>query len=99
MGVDIKRVPPETPEKTGKGALISAVLPELIKNMEPDTLANIATNLIGGYGGGGEEIEGGGGTGDLLSDIIANNPDLVKGFLEGFKGGQKKESDTFTGQV
>ena len=84
-------------KKTGSG-LAAAILPELIKNMDPDTLANIATNLIGGYGGG--EIEGAEGSEggmDMITDFIANNPDIVKSFLGGVKNAKKEEA--FTGQM
>jgi len=92
LGVSSQKVPPEPPERSTGGNLAAAILPELIKNMDPDTIANIATNLIGGYGGRGEdypELEGGGGGGmDMITDFIANNPDVVKSFLSGVKGGK-----------
>jgi len=100
LGVSSQRAPPEPPEKSSGAGIAAAILPELLKNMDPDTLANIATNLIGGYGGSAEPLEeGGGGSGmDMISDFIANNPDVIKGFLEGVKGG-KKNTDNFPTQV
>jgi len=100
LGLQNTKVPPETPEKTRGAGLAAAVLPELLKNMDPDTLANIATNLIGSYGGAGveEEATGGGGGMDFISDFIANNPEVVKSFLDGVKGG-KNQNPPFNTQV
>jgi len=96
LGLSTQKAPSEPSEKTGGMGLVSAVLPELLKNMDPDALANIATNLIGNYGGAAEETEGGGGISDILGDLIANNPEMVKSFLEGFKGARDKNISTIS---
>jgi hypothetical protein len=98
LGVSSQKAPPEPPERGTGANLLTAILPELIKNIEPDTLANIATNLIGNYGGAGVEDEGGGGgIGNLIGDFIEDNPKIIAGFLEGVKGGKK--TDNFATQV
>lgn len=101
LGLSTTKAPSEPPEKSTGANLIGAVLPELIKNMDPEQLSSIATNLIGQYGGSGEDYEGGGGgVGDVLGDLIANNPEIVKGFLEGFTNAKAQNKNTeFPGQV
>lgn len=99
LGLSSQKAPPEPPEKTGSQNIIGAVLPELLKNMDPDTLANIATNLIGSYGGSAEEEVGRGGISDTLMDFIESNPEIVKGFLGGLKGGKGQQNDNFATQV
>ena len=101
LGLQNTKESPAPQEKTRGAGIAAAILPELLKNMDPDTLANIATNLIGTYaGGGGEEIEGGGGgLGDTLMDFVKENPDIVKGFLGGLKSGTQTNKNDFTTQV
>jgi hypothetical protein len=99
LGLQNVRELPAPQEKTRGAGLAAAVLPELLKNMDPDTLANIATNLIGTYAGGGGEETGGGGIGDILGDLIANNPEIVQSFLGGLKSGKENKVENFTPQV
>ena len=72
------------------GNSISGLL-NLAKGLDSDQLHD----LIDTYTGEREPV----GTGDILEDIIQNNPELVKSFLDGFsKGGKKDEKDSWIGQ-
>jgi len=72
------------------GSSISGLL-NLAKNLDGDQLHD----LIDTYTGEREPV----GTGDILSDILENNPELVKSFLDGFtKGGKKNEKESWISQ-
>ena len=98
LGLQNIKSAPEPVERTKGAGIAAAILPELLKNMDSDTLANIATNLIGTYAGLGEETGEGGGIADILGDLIANNPEIVQSFLGGLKTGKENKTD-FISQV
>jgi len=77
-------------EHPSSGSSISGLL-NLAKGLDSDQLHD----LIDTYTGEREPV----GTGDILEDIIQNNPELVKSFLDGFtKGGKKDEKESWIGQ-
>lgn len=62
-------------------------LASLLKNLSPDQIANLTDTFLGGRA---EEGEGGDVT-DMIGSFVKDNPELVKGFLDGLskKGGAK----------
>lgn len=72
----------KTTEVTASNDLLSTFAP-LLKNLDGDQIAGLIEAFTGNKT---EEIEGGGGLGDLLTNFASENPEMVKGLLEGIKG-------------
>jgi len=76
-------------ENTGIGGLLP-----LLKNLDSDTITNLLPLLSGG-GGDGSAPEG---LTESLLNFAEENPEIVKGLLDGLKIGKPKEEE-FTGQT
>jgi hypothetical protein len=70
-------------EPTGLMSTLGDLAP-LLKNLDGDQIAALADKFLGGQSEAQME-EGGGSLGDMITDFAANNPEMVKGFLEGIQ--------------
>ena len=87
MSNKLKRdlTPPPTVSETIKGA---GNVAGLLKNLDSDTLQDLADRFLGGSD---EDLAGGSGsTLDLLMGFAEENPDVVKGLIQGLGSGSKK---------
>ena len=101
LGLDYKtKTTQDHQEKGSSNPLLSAVLPKLIENLPPETLTELADRFLGGSGE--SESPPSSDIGSIIEDLVINHPDLVKGFLEGIRGGSsgsQERKNEIIGQV
>ena len=90
MGLTGKSVTPAE-KPTGSGT-VAGLIP-LLKDLDPDTIKTLIDLL-----GVSNEGESEGGLMDILTNFAEENPELVKGFLDGI-GKAKEGKDSFIGQT
>ena len=93
LGLDLKK-PPQSiehaPLSDQKPNLLAEILPSLVKNLDGEQISALAERFLPAAA----EQESGGGIGDLIGDFITENPEMVKSFLGGLKGGAQKTENS-----
>lgn len=93
LGLDLKKPPQsieQAPLSDQKPNLLAEILPSLVKNLDGEQISALAERFLPAAA----EQESGGGIGDLIGDFITENPEMVKSFLGGLKGGAQKTENT-----
>lgn len=90
MGIDMKKPPVEAPVSHVTPDLLTTLAP-ILKNLPPESIPDLIDRFLPAPD---DEGGGGGGLADQIGDFIANNPEIVQGFLKGVKGGASQESTT-----